>query len=141
MKLKLEIELEIGEHNDSKSVPMKDIVTGIVLVQDDVIDGYNLTTSIAGCDPTTDFYIGDAKIVKKEVDLTGFEFAGCNREEAYQGHLEYEAGFSPDCQSIMDFETFCNELDLGYGNSDCIQVARLYEAPDGKIWYDTEYYG
>ena len=53
----------------------------------------------------------------------------------------YEAGFSPDCQSIMDFETFCKELDLGYGNSNCIQVARLYEAPDGKIWYDTEYYG
>lgn len=141
MKLKLEIELEIGAMESSKPVPMKNIVNGIVLLQDDVIDGYDLTTSIAGCDPTTDFYIGEAKIIKKEVDLTGFELAGCNREEAYGGYLEYEAGFSPDCQSIMDFETFCKELDLGYGNSNCIQVARLYEAPDGKIWYDTEYYG
>ena len=41
----------------------------------------------------------------------------------------------------MSFRKFCAELNKGYGESDYAQIARLYEAPDGRIWYDTSWAG
>jgi hypothetical protein len=54
--------------------------------------------------------------------------------------MNFEMGFdNPELRDLMDFGDFCKELDLGYGNSAHIQIARLYEDEDGKIWYDNEY--
>lgn len=80
----------------------------------------------------------------KVFDLTNFVLVGNNRKEAYEDFIEFEKGFGddPDNEYLqMDFEDFCEVLDKGYGESDYIQIARLYEAPDGKIWYDTDYCG
>lgn len=79
----------------------------------------------------------------KNFDLTDFILVGNNRKEAYEDFIEFEKGFNdPDNKYLdIDFEEFCEILDKGYGNTDYIQISRLYEAPDGKIWYDTEYYG
>ena len=76
------------------------------------------------------------------MDLTGFVLSGNNRKEAYANHMDFEMHFSnPEVRDLMTYDEFCYELSLGYGNSDHIQIARLYEAPDGKIWYDNEYGG
>lgn len=76
----------------------------------------------------------------KRIDLTTFVLVGGNRKEAYEDFIEFEKGFN-DADNIylkMTFEEFCKELDKGYGNSDCLQIARLYENENG-IWYDNEY--
>lgn len=80
------------------------------------------------------------KQTKTKMDLTNFVLIGHTRKEAYQAHIKFEMGFTnPEVRVIIDFAEFCSELDKGYGNSDYIQIARLYEAPNGDIWYDNEY--
>ena len=75
-----------------------------------------------------------------EMDLSNFVLVGNNRKEAYDSHIEFENGFDdPEFRDLMNFDHFCKELDLGYGNSTHIQIARLFEDNDGKIWYDNEY--
>lgn len=76
----------------------------------------------------------------KEMDFSSFVFAGKNRQEAYDSHIEFEKGFDPECSyADMTFEEFCDELDKGYDGSDCLQIARLYEDANGNIWYDNEF--
>ena len=73
------------------------------------------------------------------MDLTNFSKVGNNREEAYNDFVEFESGFSELLRNNLSYEEFCTELDKGYGNSDYVQVARLYEDENGAVWYDTEY--
>ena len=82
----------------------------------------------------SDFEVG-------KLDLTNFVLVGNNRREAYESHMEFERGFNdPNNEYLkMSFIQFCEEMDKGYGQSDWIQIGRLYEAPDGRIWYDNEY--
>lgn len=76
------------------------------------------------------------------MDLSTFVLIGNSRLEAYGSHMNFEMGFdNPELRDLMDFCDFCKELELGYGNSAHIQIARLYEDKDGKIWYDNEYIG
>ena len=77
----------------------------------------------------------------ENMDLTNFVLTGNNRREAYESHIEFEKGFNESDNPYLkiNFRKFCKELDKGYGESDWLQIARLYEAPDGKIWYDNEY--
>lgn len=79
----------------------------------------------------------------ENMDLTNFILVGNNRREAYESHIEFEKDFNDSDNPYvkMGFRKFCKELAKGYGQSDWLQIARLYEAPDGKIWYDNEYYG
>lgn len=76
-----------------------------------------------------------------DINHSGFVLVGNNRREAYANHIEFEKGFNdPDNSYLkMSFRKFCKELARGYGQSDWVQISRLYEAPDGKIWYDTEF--
>ena len=67
-------------------------------------------------------------------DLSNFVLVGNNRKQAYEDFIEDE-------DYNMTFEEFCEELDKGYGNSNCIQIARLYETKDGKVWYENDYCG
>ena len=75
------------------------------------------------------------------MDLTNFVLVGNNRKEAYESHIEFEKEFNnPDNPYLrMGFKKFCKEMDKGYGQSNWNQIARLYETPDGKIYYDNEY--
>ena len=74
------------------------------------------------------------------MDLSNFSLQGNNRQEAYEAHIAFEMGFSnPQVRDVVTFEEFCHELNLGYGNSDHTQIARLYETLDGKVYYDNEY--
>lgn len=76
------------------------------------------------------------------MDLSTFVLAGNNRLEAYGSHMDFEMGFDDsEVRDLMSFHDFCAELDLGYGNSSHLQIARLYEDEDDKIWYDNEYAG
>lgn len=77
--------------------------------------------------------------MKKEMNLSTFVKVGNNKTEAYDDFYEFEMGFDEDCRTNLSYEEFCSELDKGYGNSDCIQIARLYEDKNGVIWYDNEY--
>lgn len=72
------------------------------------------------------------------MDLTNFILVGNNRKEAYDDFVEFESGFDENCRTTLTYEEFCIELDKGYGNSDYLQVARLYEDENG-VWYDNEY--
>lgn len=75
------------------------------------------------------------------MDLTGFVKIGNNRMEAYDDFVNFELGFDEDARNNLSYEEFCEELDKGYGNSDCIQVSRLYEDEKGTVWYDNDYVG
>lgn len=76
--------------------------------------------------------------MEQKMDLTGFVKVGNNRKEAYDDFVEFESGFDEDFRTILTYEEFCIELEKGYGNSDCIQISRLYENEDG-IWYDNDF--
>ena len=76
----------------------------------------------------------------RSMDLSTFVLVGSSRLEAYGSFMNTEMGFdNPKVRNLMDFQDFCKELSLGYGKSSFIEIARLYEAPDGKIYYDTQY--
>ena len=80
--------------------------------------------------------------INPEEENSGFVLDGANRREAYENHIAFEKGFEdPDARCIMSFRKFCAELNKGYGKSDYGQIARLFEAPDGRIWYDTSWAG
>ena len=76
-----------------------------------------------------------------KIDLSTFVLVGKNRMEAYDDFVDFELGFDEDFCNNLTFEEFCAELDKGYGNADCVQISRLYEDNEGKIWYDNEYCG
>lgn len=85
-------------------------------------------------------YVEYYESVEEKPDLSTFVLLGESRLEAYAAHMDYEMGFdNPEVRELMSFDEFCKELDLGYGNSGYIQIARLYEDKDGKIWYDNEF--
>ena len=75
------------------------------------------------------------------MDKSTFVLEASSREEAFTKFIEFESGFQDISNPYlsMTFSEFCQELEKGYGNSDCIQIARLYEDCDGKIWYDNAY--
>ena len=76
----------------------------------------------------------------EEMDLSTFVCIANNRLEAYGSHMNFEMGFdNPKVRVLLTFDEFCKELDKGYGNSEYLQIARLYEDADGRIWYDNEY--
>ena len=76
-------------------------------------------------------------------DLSNFVLIGNNRKQAYEDFIEFEKDFNDENNIYLDmtYKEFCENLDKGYGNSNCIQIARLYESKDGKVWYDNEYCG
>ena len=59
---------------------------------------------------------------------------------AYEDFCKYEDGFDDEIKTKISYERFICELKKGYGESDCIQIARLFELSDG-IYYDNEYCG
>lgn len=76
--------------------------------------------------------------INENMDMSTFIKLG-NRREAYKDYCEFESGFDDKCRTELSYEEFCKELNKGYGNSDCIQIARLYEDAKGVVWYDNEY--
>ena len=85
-------------------------------------------------------FVAIEKVQDADMDLSTFALIADNRKDAYISHIEFELGFdNPELRDLITFKEFCKELDLGYGNSAHIQIARLYEDEDGKIWYDNEY--
>jgi hypothetical protein len=79
--------------------------------------------------------------MNNKIDLSTFVLVGNNRMEAYDEFIEYELRFDEDVRNNLSFEEFCEELDKGYENSGCIEIARLYEDGKGRVWYDKEYCG
>lgn len=76
--------------------------------------------------------------INENMDMSTFIKVG-NRREAYKDYCEFESDFDNNCRTELSYEEFCKELNKGYGNSDCIQIARLYEDTKGVVWYDNEY--
>ena len=64
--------------------------------------------------------------INENMDMSTFIKVG-NRREAYKDYCEFESDFDDNCRTELSYEEFCKELNKGYGNSDCIQIARLYE--------------
>ena len=80
-------------------------------------------------------------MVETKMDLTNFVNVGKNRMESYDDFVNFELGFDEDTRNNLTYEQFCAEMDKGYGNSDCVQIARLYEDENGTVWYDNDYVG
>lgn len=57
---------------------------------------------------------------------------------AFEDFAQFEDGFEKEERIEMTFEDFMIELKKGYGKSECVQIARLFELNNG-IWYDNEY--
>lgn len=62
---KVRILLEVNI--DDREVSAEDIAKGIHFVVDDVVDGYTMTTKVAGYDNTVDFFITGIASVEKEL--------------------------------------------------------------------------
>lgn len=66
--IRLTVDVEIAELSDSgvrKSV--KEIENGLRLYDDDVVDGFVITTNLSDCDNTNDFFIKNYRIVGTEI--------------------------------------------------------------------------
>lgn len=70
-------------------------------------------------------------------DEKGFIKVADDYESAYKDFMDFEEGFDG---TDLSYDEFLTELKKGYGNSNCIQIARLFELSDG-IYYDNYYCG
>lgn len=70
MKAKLMIMLEVDVEYDRAEYPEVTpelIAKGLFVEDDDVVDGFDISTLVDGCDNTTDFFLKNAKIVSRNV--------------------------------------------------------------------------
>lgn len=58
-------------------------------------------------------------------------------ESVYKDFVDFENGYDG---TNLSYEEFLIELKKGYGKSNCVQIARLFELSDG-IYYDNCYCG
>lgn len=58
-------------------------------------------------------------------------------ESAYKDFVDFENGYDG---TDLSYEEFLIELKKGYGKSNCVQIARLFELSNG-IYYDNCYCG
>lgn len=56
-------------------------------------------------------------------------------KQAYEDFVDFEKGFGG---TDLSYENFLTEFNKGYGKSDYVQIARLFELSDG-IYYDNYY--
>lgn len=67
-KVRLTIELEIdAEMLEQNGLSAEDVVDGIYIRDDDVCDGFQITTAINGFDCTTDFFLQNGILISKEL--------------------------------------------------------------------------
>ncbi len=67
MKIKLTLEMDIEiDKAEYPDLDEQTVLNGIQVYDDDVIDGFGLTTNIKGYDNTADFFLQNARIVSKE---------------------------------------------------------------------------
>ena len=59
-------------------------------------------------------------------------------KKAYKDFCDFEKGYDEDVRNTMSYDTFVKELKKGYGQSGCVQVARLFENEYG-IFYDNNF--
>lgn len=70
MKAKLMIMLEVDVEYDRAEYPNVTpelIAKGLFVEDDDVVDGFDISTLVDGCDNTQDFFLKNAKIVSRNV--------------------------------------------------------------------------
>ena len=136
------LQITITLENDNKTISFVDINGSSHYMCDEPQDEKERYQKMTVAEFIADYVKYCHNAEEADIDLSTFVLLGNNRIEAYAAHMDYEIGFdNPDVREIMSFDEFCKELDLGYGNSGYIQIARLYEDEDGKIWYDNEYVG
>lgn len=67
-KIRVIIEAEIDEENmEECGCDIDDVRNGIRIYDSDIIDGFEFTTSIRGCDNTSDFFLKNGEIKKVEL--------------------------------------------------------------------------
>lgn len=69
MKAKIMVILEMDVEYDRKEYPEvtpEKIANGLFIEDDDVVDGFDISTLVDGCDNTKDFFLKNAKIVSKK---------------------------------------------------------------------------
>ena len=59
-------------------------------------------------------------------------------KKAYKDFCNFEKGFDEDVRVTMSYDDFVKELEKGYGESGCVQIARLFENEYG-IFYDNNF--
>lgn len=70
-------------------------------------------------------------------DEKGFIKVADDYESAYKDFVDFEEEFDG---TDLSYDKFLTELKKGYGNSNYVQIARLFELSDG-IYYDNYYCG
>lgn len=78
------------------------------------------------------------ELIKAEEDGTIVKIAEAgDYKRAYEDFLLDEETYDG---TRMTYDEFMTEFCKGYGKSDCVQIARLFELSNG-VWYDNEYVG
>lgn len=68
MKVRLTVELDVEiDKTEHPNLDEKQVFNGIYMCDDDIVDGFLLSTDIPGYDNTNDFFLRNGKIAKKEI--------------------------------------------------------------------------
>ena len=97
--LTVEFDMEINKE-EYPELTEKQVLDGIVLYDDDVVDGLVLSTSINGYDNTNDFFLKNAKIVKKEL-ASETTITAERKNELYENMIAWICEHIPDDKDLF----------------------------------------
>lgn len=89
--LKIELTITADVFIDKNSYPNiapNDVLNGVIIQNSDIIDGFELTTSIPNTDNTKDFFFTSAKITKRKLIKETFYFL-VHRKHSDTWHIGY----------------------------------------------------
>lgn len=82
----------------------------------------------------------DEDFTLEELQKGDFVFQGKDFDELYEKHLKFESKFHEKFRYSLTKEEFISEVNLGYGESEYLQCARIVSHETG-FYYDNEYIG
>ena len=89
MKFELTIVADVFiDENSYPTIAPNDVLKGVIIQNSDIIDGFEITTSIPNLDNTKDFFFTSAKIMKKKLIKDTFYFL-VHRKHSDTWHIGY----------------------------------------------------
>ncbi len=67
-KARITIEFDIEENNGAD---VQTVLNGVTLLDDDIVDGFCLTTILKGFDNTSDYFLSNGRIIRRELIKNG----------------------------------------------------------------------
>lgn len=112
-----------------------DVVFGLFVSTDYGWD--HVPINIAGVDNELFSEAATIRLVPHAVDGEGYTRV-CDKDDYETAYEYFRTNTVKETAIMYGIEEFLKEIKKGYGNSSCIEIARLINQYDG-IWYDEGY--